>query len=96
MLGLRRPAVFRGPRLQGGDHARIKIADEKLEHAINDSIVSASRPRPSYVRYLVIFQNVIPLACWPTSTVPAMARACRSITSTLPGAEPTPSLLMNA
>ena len=43
-----------------------------------------------------IFQNAIPLACCPTSTVPAIARALRSITSTLPGAEPTPSLVTNA
>ena len=34
----------------------------------------------------------MPLACWPTLTDPAIASVCRLTTSTLPGAEPTPSL----
>ena len=42
------------------------------------------------------FQNAIPLACWPMSTVATFVRARRSITSTFPGAAPTPSLVTKA
>jgi len=34
--------------------------------------------RPGYYLGAPIFQNAIPLACWPTSTVPAFASALRS------------------
>src|SRR5256885_1620518 len=43
-----------------------------------------------------IFQNAMPPACCPTSTVPTFDSARRSYTSTLPGADPTPSLLTKA
>jgi hypothetical protein len=39
-----------------------------------------------------IFQNAIPPACWPTSTLATRASDRRSYTSTLPGAAPTDSL----
>jgi hypothetical protein len=38
----------------------------------------------------------MPLACWPTSTLATFVSAPRSMTSTVPGCEPLPSIEMNA
>ncbi len=50
----------------------------------------------AYLPAFSIFQNAIPPACWPTSAAPTRVSVCRSYTSTLPGAAPTPSLLTKA
>src|SRR5690606_28585323 len=50
----------------------------------------------AYGRAAAIFQNAMPPACCPTSTEATRASAPRSQTSTVPGAAPTPSLLMKA
>ena len=64
--------MFGRTGLEGSNHLGGKVPDQQLQHDIND--ITRRGAVAAGLRRYFIFQNVIPLACCPTSTVPAIAR----------------------
>jgi hypothetical protein len=71
----------------------VKACPSSIPAMSNPTLTVLLASLPSY---FCIFQNVIPLACWPTSTLAAFVNDVRSKMSTLPGCAPFPSTLTNA